>query len=263
MSWLGLKGQRVLVTGAAGGIGRAIAEGFAAQGAILALFDRDAEGLERTRATLPGTTEAIPLDLSDSDAIAPAVEAAASRIGPPDILVNVAAMSLPRSLATLTAEEFTLQMGVNTTAALLTAQAFRRLRDPARPGAITNVSSIAAAHAVPNGAAYSSSKAALSMLTRQLAVEWGPEGIRCNLLNPGLILTPLSAAFYADPEDQAAREAVVPARRIGRPSDIADAALFLSSARAAYVSGADLVVDGAFTQTLMTHIPRKRAPAAG
>lgn len=120
MSWLGLKGRRVLVTGAAGGIGRAIAEGFAAQGAILALFDRDAEGLERTRAALPGTTEAIPLDLSDSDAIAPAVEAAASRIGPPDILINVAAMSLPRSLATLTAEEFTLQMGVNTTAALLT-----------------------------------------------------------------------------------------------------------------------------------------------
>ena len=91
----------------------------------------------------------------------------------------------------------------------------------------------------------------------------GARGYPLQPAEPGLILTPLSAAFYADPDDRAAREAVVPARRIGRQSDIADAALFLSSARAAYVSGADLVVDGAFTQTLMTRIPRKRAPAAG
>lgn len=259
MSWLDLTGRRVLLTGAAGGIGRAIARAFDAEGAVLALFDRDGAGLDATRAALSGDHHAAPLDLSEPAAIAPAIEAAAARIGAPDILVNVAAMSVPVALAEVGEAEFSRQMTVNTTAALLTAQAFRRLRDPARPGAVTNISSIAAANAVPNGAGYSASKAALTMLTRQLAVEWGPEGIRCNLVNPGLILTPLSAAFYADPADRAAREAVVPARRIGRPEDIADAVLYLSSPRAAYVSGAELVVDGAFTQTLMTHIPRKRS----
>ena len=258
MSWLDLTDRTVLLTGAAGGIGRAIAAAFDAQGARLALFDRDTTGLEATSALLADRHPAFTLDLAEGDRIAPAMEAASTAIGAPQILVNVAAMSVPRALAEVSEAEFARQIAVNTTAALLTGQAFLRQRDRDQPGAITNISSIAATHSVPNGAGYSASKAALTMLTRQLAVEWGPEGVRCNLVSPGLILTPLSQAFYADPADRAAREAVVPARRIGRPEDIADAVLYLSSPRASYVSGADIVVDGGFTQTLMTHIPRKR-----
>lgn len=258
MSWLGLGNCTAFVTGAAGGIGQAIAASLAAQGVRLAVFDRDEQGLAALVATLPDGTAHFPLDLSETDQIAPTLNNAAAQVGAPDILVNVAAMSMPGPLADISAQALTTQFTVNTTAALLTAQAFRHLRNADRPGAIVNISSIAAEHTVPNGAGYSPSKSALSMLTRQLAVEWGPEGIRSNLVSPGLILTPLSAAFYDDPKDRAAREAVVPSRRIGRPQDIADAVLFLASPRSDYVNGAEIVVDGGFTRTLMTHIPRKR-----
>ena len=262
MSWLDLENRTAFVTGAAGGIGQAIASSLAAQGVRLAIFDRDAHGLAAFATTLPDGTAHFPLDLNEPDKIAPTLETAAAQVGAPDILVNVAAMSMPGPLADISADALTTQFTVNTTAALLTAQAFRRLRNADRAGAIVNISSIAAEHTVPNGAGYSPSKSALSMLTRQLAVEWGPDGIRSNLVSPGLILTPLSAAFYDDPKDRAAREAVVPSRRIGQPQDIADAVLFLASPRADYVNGAEIVVDGGFTRTLMTHIPRKRMDGA-
>lgn len=258
MSWLDLSDRIVFVTGAAGGIGRAIAHSFAAEGARLAMFDRDAEGLSRTADALGPGHCALPLDLSDTDAIAPTLSDAADQIGAPSILVNVAAMSLPAPLAEVSEADFNLQMTVNMTAALRTAQAFRTLRTADHPASIVNISSIAATHAVPYGSAYSPGKAALSMLTQQMAVEWGPEGIRSNVVSPGLILTPLSERFYADPADRQARENVVPSRRIGTPQDIADAVLFLASERAAYVNGAEILVDGGFTRTLMTHIPRKR-----
>ncbi len=258
MNWLNLKERTVFIIGAAGGIGRAVAQGFADQGARLVLLDRDAEGLKAVADQLETAPLAMPLDLSDLAAVESTMNTAADLVGAPGILVNVAAMSTPALLAEVSEAAFHLQMTVNTTAALVAAQVFRRRRDTDRPAAIVNISSIAAQNPVPNGAAYSASKAALTSLTRQLAVEWGPEGIRCNLVSPGLILTPLSENFYSDPKDRKAREDVVPVRRIGLPQDIADAVLYLASDRASYVSGADVVVDGAFTQTLMTHIPRKR-----
>ncbi|WP_136637710.1 SDR family NAD(P)-dependent oxidoreductase [Pseudooceanicola onchidii] len=258
MSWLNLENRIAFVTGAAGGIGSAIARSFAAEGVRLAIFDRDADGLARTAESLGPGHVARPLDLSDTASIAPTLRAAAETSGAPTILVNVAAMSLPSALADVSEADFNLQMTVNMTAALLTAQTFRKLRAPGQPGAIVNISSIAATHAVPLGSAYSPGKAALSMLTQQQAVEWGPEGLRSNMVSPGLILTPLSERFYADPMDREARENVVPSRRIGTPQDIADAVLFLASDRADYVNGAEILVDGGFTRTLMTHIPRKR-----
>lgn len=258
MDWLDISGRRAFVTGAAGGIGRSIAISLAEAGARVAMFDRDAAGLAKTAGALSDGHMSQVLDLADTASIHPALSAAAETIGPPSILVNVAAMSLPAPLADVTEADFTAQMTINMTSTLLTAQSFRKLRNPDTPGAIVNISSIASSHAVPQGAAYSPAKAALSMLTRQLALEWGPENIRCNLVSPGLILTPLSEKFYEDAADREARENVVPSRRIGRPQDIADAVLFLSSDRASYVNGAEIVVDGGFTQTLMTHIPRKR-----
>lgn len=257
MSWLELESSTVFVVGAGGGIGQAVARAFADQGARLAIFDRDESALGTLAEALPGTNLAVPLDLACPENVRPAFESAAAQLGAPDALVNVAATTVQSSLADLAHEALADQFQINTAAALQCAQAFRNLRDPDRLASIVNISSIAAEHAVPHAAGYSLSKAALTMLTRQLAVEWGPEGIRCNVVSPGLILTPLTQAFYANPRDRQAREAVVPARRIGKPEDVADAAVFLSSARAGYISGADIVVDGAFTRTLMTHIPRR------
>jgi NAD(P)-dependent dehydrogenase (short-subunit alcohol dehydrogenase family) len=94
------------------------------------------------------------------------------------------------------------------------------------------------------------------MLSRQLAYEWGPRGVRSNLVSPGLVRTPLSAAFYADQETLTAREALVPIGRIGDPADIADAILFLSSPRASYITGQEIVLDGGLSQVLMGQVPR-------
>ena len=94
------------------------------------------------------------------------------------------------------------------------------------------------------------------MLSRQLAFEWGPDGVRSNSVSPGMIRTPLSESFYQVPGILAARRAVVPARRVGTPPDIANVAAFLASPRASYVTGQDIVVDGGFAQTSTAHVPR-------
>lgn len=127
---------------------------------------------------------------------------------------------------------------------------------PRGRGSLVHVASIAAAH--PQGASgvYSASKAAAVMLSRQLATEWGPHGVRSNAVSPGMIRTPMSEPFYTAPGVLEARTAVVPIRRIGRPEDIADAVLFLASDRAAYVSGDELTVDGGFTRVVMDLIAR-------
>ena len=119
-----------------------------------------------------------------------------------------------------------------------------------------HVASIAASEPQAWSGAYSPSKAAVAMLSRQLAFEWGPEGVRSNSVSPGMVRTPLSESFYRVPGILDARAAAVPLRRVGAPADIADVAAFLASPRAAYVTGQDIVVDGGFSQTLMAHVPR-------
>ncbi len=119
-----------------------------------------------------------------------------------------------------------------------------------------HVASIAGSQPQPLSGAYSASKAATVMMSRQLAAEWGPQGVRSNCVSPGLVQTPMSAAFYADADVKARREAMVPLRRIAGPEDMADVALFLASTRAGYITGQDIVVDGGLSQTLMGLVPR-------
>jgi glucose 1-dehydrogenase len=118
------------------------------------------------------------------------------------------------------------------------------------------VASVAAHHPQPRSGAYSASKAGVAILSRQLALEWGPSGIRSNVVSPGLIRTPLSEAFYQAPGVSERRAAMVPSRRVGTPEDIADVVLYLASDRAGYVNGADVAVDGGFAAVLMETVPR-------
>jgi len=125
-----------------------------------------------------------------------------------------------------------------------------------KSGALVHIASIAASNPQPRSGAYSPSKAAVAMLSRQLALEWGPSGIRSNTVSPGFIRTPMSESFYQAPGIKERREAMLPSRRIGTPQDIADAVLFLASPRASYVNGAELLVDGGLDQVVMELTPR-------
>lgn len=150
-------------------------------------------------------------------------------------------------------------LSVNLTGYFLCAQAFgahMRADMQGRGGALVHIASIAGSHATGFGGAYSVAKAGIIMLSRQLATEWGGDGIRSNVVSPGMILTPMSEAFYEDPEIVRRRSAVIPAGRIGRPEDVAEAVLFLASDRAAYITGDEITVDGGFARGLMGLIPR-------
>jgi NAD(P)-dependent dehydrogenase (short-subunit alcohol dehydrogenase family) len=172
------------------------------------------------------------------------------------VLVNAAALLRPGSLDTLSLEEWNAVLSVNLTGYFLCAQIFgAQMRAQAR-GSLIHVASIAASHAQGRSGAYSVSKAGVVMLSRQLASEWGPLGVRSNVVSPGLVITPMSQSFYDTPGVTERRVAVTPARRIGMPQDIADAVMFLASDRSSYVNGDELTVDGGYVRTLMNLIPR-------
>jgi NAD(P)-dependent dehydrogenase (short-subunit alcohol dehydrogenase family) len=125
-----------------------------------------------------------------------------------------------------------------------------------RKGAMVHIASIAGIQPQPWSGAYSPSKAGVVMLSRQIALEWGPDGVRSNAVCPGTIRTPLSEAFYQVPGVMQAREKVIPVGRIGYPKDIADATVYLVSERAAFVTGEDVLVDGGLDKTIMGLLPR-------
>jgi len=177
-------------------------------------------------------------------------------MGTPDVLVNNAGILRAAPLADLPLAEWNALLAVNLTGYLLAAQAFGPAMRARGAGAIVHIASIAASHPQPRSGAYSASKAGVAMLSRQIALEWGRDGIRSNVVSPGLVRTPMSEAFYRDPGVAERRAALVPLGRVAGPADIADAVLFLASARAAYVTGAEIMVDGGLGQVLMAQVPR-------
>jgi NAD(P)-dependent dehydrogenase (short-subunit alcohol dehydrogenase family) len=258
--WLGLAGKVAVVTGAAGGIGGAVVRAMAAAGARTVLLDRSLEAAEAAAALarLEHRADACAMvcDVADAASVTAAADDVAGRFGGADILVNTAAILRPGGLDGLSLADWNLQIAVNLTGCFLTAQAFGAQMRAKGAGAMVHVASTSASHPQAQSGAYSVTKAGLLMLSRQLAVEWGPHGIRSNVVSPGMVVTPMSAAFYADGEVRARREAITPLRRIGRPDDMADAAAFLASPRASYISGEEIVVDGAFSRMVMNLIPR-------
>ncbi|RQS07104.1 SDR family NAD(P)-dependent oxidoreductase [Burkholderia sp. Bp8998] len=257
--WLRLDGQVCVVTGAAGGIGTSIVEAFVSAGARVALLDRDADGTialaDRLRAT-GGDVVAIGCDIGDAASVTQAAERVERDLGPADVLVNNAGLLRAGGIETIGLDAWNAMLQVNLTGYMLCSQAFGRAMLARGSGALVHVASIAARYPQTHSGAYSASKAAVAMLARQLAAEWGPRGIRSNTVCPGMIRTPLSESFYASGDIEARRSAMTASRRIGRPDDIANVVAFLASPRAAYVNGAELVVDGGLDAMLMDLVPR-------
>ena len=258
LGWLGLKGKVCAVTGAASGIGAEVARQLAQAGAKVVLIDRNEAGCEALAQTLRAqgaSALALGCDISDeaqTQAVAKAVELQWGRC---DALVNNAGMLRPGSLEEVSIADWNAVLAVNLTGYLLCARAFKSMLQMAQ-GSIVNVASISGLFPQSHSGAYSASKAGVLLLSRQLAAEWGPQGIRSNAICPGMIRTALSAKFYEEPGFEAKRAAVTASRRIGEPVDIANVAVFLASERSAYVNGAEISVDGGMSSMLMDMVPR-------
>lgn len=263
--WLELRGRTAVVTGAGGGIGRAVAVSLASAGCQVGLIDRDARTLQDTLASIRagnGRAVALACDVADPASVEAAAGQCLAALGPCDILVNNAGLLRPGPLEHLAFAEWNALLAVNLTGYFICSQAFGRQMH-GRGGALVHVASIAARHATGYGGAYSVAKAGIVMLSRQLAIEWAVHRIRSNCVSPGMIQTPLSQSFYDQPGATERRAAVIPSARIGQPQDIADTVLFLASPRSAYVNGDEIVVDGGFTRSVMGFIPRAGYEAPG
>jgi NAD(P)-dependent dehydrogenase (short-subunit alcohol dehydrogenase family) len=257
--WLGLSGRICVVTGGGGGIGRAVAISLARAGAHVAAIDLDERGLEVTGAELRKTGSGhfvTRCDTSSAESVTAAYEAIEKSLGACNVLVNTAAVLRPGGLDNLSLAEWNAVLAINLTGYFLCAQIFGRQMRKLGHGSLVHVASIAGSHAQGQSGAYSVSKAGVVMLSRQLASEWGPQGIRSNVVSPGMVITPMSQSFYDTPGVAERRAAVVPSRRIGMPQDIADTILFLASDRSSYVNGDEIIVDGGYANMLMNLVPR-------
>ena len=255
----GLSGRVAVVTGAGSGIGRAVALAFGRSGAKVGVLDRNAEGAATTAAEIVrtgGHAEAIDCDVSSADSVNGAAERSLAALGPCDILVNCAGVIRAGPLETLSLADWNGALGINLSGCFVCSQAFARQMRPKGRGALVHIASIAGTHAAALAGAYSVAKAGIAMLSRQLALEWAAQGIRSNVVNPGFILTPLTQARYQQPGNLERMSSVIPAGRVGRPEDIAEAVLFLAGDRSEYISGQELTVDGGFSRMLMSLMPR-------
>jgi NAD(P)-dependent dehydrogenase (short-subunit alcohol dehydrogenase family) len=240
-----------LVTGAASGIGAGIAERFAEAGIAVALFDINGDAVRPNAQRLAAQTRttAIQGDVSSEADAQNAVETTVRELGALDYLVNNAGIEVSGSVTELSSAQWERQIGVNLTSVfLLSKYAIRKM---IRGGAIVNISSVHALVSWPGSAAYDASKAGMIGLTRAMALDHGPQRIRVNAICPGYIETPIWEPWLASLEDPAAtmREVLKahPLGRTGTPRDVAEAALFLVSDAASFISGTYLVVDGAMT----------------
>lgn len=244
-----LKGRVALITGASAGIGAAIAERFAREGAHVALCARRPGPLEafaqRLRALGSAVTTAA-FDVADHERLQRFIEEVAGAQGTLDVLVNNAPSVTYATIADMELESFRADFRVNLDAAFIATRAALRPMSTQRRGSIINIASVSGLLALNGMSAYGSAKAALIHFTRHTAIEAGRHNVRANVIAPGVINTAATAAGFAGPNAAWGQKiaAQVPLKRFGEPHEVADLALFLAGDESSYLSGSVISIDG-------------------
>ncbi|WP_307493079.1 SDR family NAD(P)-dependent oxidoreductase [Pseudarthrobacter defluvii] len=256
--------MRALVTGGSSGIGAAtcvrIAEAALARGVhpMIAVGGHEPNSSQdqvvRSIQSMGGTAIALAGDLGDPDVPGQLVKAAVAEFGGLDALVANAGIANPGAICDVSLEDWDNMFSVNLRGAWLLAKAsYPHLKQSHGAACFTSSMSGQLPHA--GSGAYSPSKAALTMLAQTLALEWAPDGIRANVVSPGMTHTRMTEKMYEDPQIKKAREDIIPLARIGDPMDIANVIEFLVSPLSSYVTGQDVCVDGGFSKSILSHIP--------
>ncbi len=242
-----LAGRKILVTGAASGIGFAVAQMFRKEGAVVAILDRDKTRLIENVAKIEGAVQ-FACDVADEDKVRAAVAGAAATLDGIDGVVNCAGIDLVRHFEHMSSEEWCRVVAINLTGPMLVCHAALPALKKAGGGTIVNIASGAALRPLPGRTAYCTTKAALVMFGKTLAVDLAEWGIRVNSICPGPIDTPM---FWGQFEADSSRNAELARifdryliKHPGKPDDIANAALYLSSDESSFVTGVALAVDG-------------------
>ena len=245
-----LDGRTALVTGASRGIGAAVARSLDRAGARVAVTARDRPALESVAAGLDAAPVVLEADLAEVEAPADLATRAVAALGHLDILVNNAAVAARLPTVDVDAELIDRLYAVNVRAPLLLTAALIRALGEHRRGSVVNLSSVSGVVGTPRRAAYAATKGAVDAMTRSLAIELGPLGIRVNSVAPGVVDTDLWARNKAVPGVVEGIEALTPLRRWAHPDDIADVVVFLASDAARFVTGETLCADGGMARTL-------------
>ncbi len=249
---LDFAGQVIVITGGAGSIGRVVADAFLHAGArTVILLDASAAGLEAAVQELSASHSSAVVaevaDIADVRATREVIRRAIAAHGTPDVLCNIAGVNRRKPALDITEDDWDFVLGINLRGLFFITQEVGRCMVARGHGAIVSAASVSSVRGHPNLAAYAASKGGIAQLTRVLANEWAPHGVRVNAVAPGYLETGLTQTYLTNPTVRSAITAKIPLGRIGRPSDVVGAILFLASSLAEYITGEILFVDGGRT----------------